>query len=197
MIRALPFLGAAVLAALLSAAALSALDRYAAYHSPLHGPGPGWTPRLQGLEDLREWRARRAAEALRRAELLRELTTERMVELGREIVHGRGLCFNCHRIGDVGTGEQGPNLEGVGAAAGSRRPGLSDVEYLAQSLYRPEAFVVPGFSPAMPPANGPPIGLDDLEIAMVIAYLQSLGGTPSIAPDTRLPYGADGTAPAD
>ena len=48
--------------------------------------------------------------------------------------------------------------------------------YFAQSMYEPTAFVVPGFPPAMPPVNQPPLGLTDQEILCVIAALQTLGG---------------------
>ena len=44
-----------------------------------------------------------------------------------------------------------------------------------QSIYDPNAFIVPGFNPGMPVINKPPIGLTDQEILAVIAYLQSLG----------------------
>ena len=54
---------------------------------------------------------------------------------------------------------------GVDARAKTRVPGLSDIEYFAQSMYEPTAFVVPGFPPAMPPVNLPPIGLNDQENA--------------------------------
>ena len=47
-------------------------------------------------------------------------------------------------------------------------------------MYEPTAFVVPGFPPAMPPMNQPPIGLTDQEILCVIAALQTLGGTPTV-----------------
>ncbi len=46
---------------------------------------------------------------------------------------------------------------------------------------------VPGFSPGMPTINKPPIGLTDKEILCVIAWLQSLGGTPSVTMQTKLP----------
>ncbi|MDA2926475.1 c-type cytochrome [Acidobacteria bacterium AH-259-G07] len=170
------------------------LEQHAAYHSPLYGAELEWTPRKQGLKDLREWAAQKAMEEARRAELLRNLNTEKMVVLGRDIVHGRGLCFNCHKIGEAGRGTQGPDLVDIGARAGNRVAGLSDVEYLAQSLYEPDAFTAPGFRPTMVPANGPPVGLDDLEILMVIAYLQSLGGTPTITPNTKLSYAAESAA---
>lgn len=164
------------------------LESFSAYRPPWSVEETRWTPRMDALRDLREWAARKAEEERKRAELLKSLTTERMVELGREIVHGRGLCLNCHSIGSVG-GSQGPSLDGVGQRSRHRVQGLSDIEYLAQSLYEPQAFVVPGYPPVMTPAHQPPIGLDDLEIRMVIAYLQSLGGTPTIAPETKLAAG--------
>lgn len=119
---------------------------------------------------------------------MRTLDTPKMVLLGKDIVHGRGLCFNCHHIASEGRGKVGPDLQDVGGRARTRVPGMSDVEYLAQSLYQPSAFVVPTFPQSMPPVNQPPIGLSDLEIRMVVAYLQSLGGTPTVKPDTKLPF---------
>lgn len=176
--------------ALLSVLGLAVtLERTWAYHPPLFGADSYPRPRLEALKDLEERRREKAEEAARRAELLANLTPEKMVELGREIVHGRGLCLNCHRVGTEGGGTQGPNLAGVGGRAGTRVAGLGDVEYLAQSLYEPGAYLVDGFVAAMTPANEAPIGLDDDEIRMVVAYLQSLGGTSTITPETRLPYG--------
>ena len=67
-------------------------------------------------------------------------------------------------------------------------PGLSDVEYFAQSMYEPDAFIVPGFNPGMPAINKPPIGLTDQEILCVIAYLQTLGGTPTVTLQTTHRY---------
>ncbi|MFQ5702173.1 MAG: c-type cytochrome [Acidobacteriota bacterium] len=170
------------------------LDRHMSYRPPLAGSEAIAVPRVQAVEDLARWRREKQKEAERLATLLASLDTEKMVQLGSEIVKEKGLCMNCHRIDGQGSGTQGPDLGGVGARAGSRVPGLSDVEYLAQSLYRPRAFVVEGFSPTMVPVNEPPIGLSDLEILMVVAYLQSLGGTPTVTPETVLPFGpgADG-----
>ena len=78
-----------------------------------------------------------------------DLTTADMVKVGREIMEGKGLCLTCHTIGKSGA-LRFPDLDGVAARAKSRVPGLSDVEYFAQSLYEPDAFVVPGFNPGMP-----------------------------------------------
>ena len=72
-----------------------------------------------------------------------------MVKVGREIMEGKGLCLTCHTIGKTGA-LRFPDLAGVDVRAKSRVPGLSDVEYFAQSMYEPDAFIVPGFPPAMP-----------------------------------------------
>ena len=116
-----------------------------------------------------------------------DMTTADMVKVGREIMEGKGLCLTCHTIGKTGA-LRFPDLAGIGAQAKSRVPGLSDVDYLAQSLYEPAAFVVPGFPPAMPPMNQPPIGLTDQEILCVIAALQTLGGTPTVTLKTTHQY---------
>ena len=116
-----------------------------------------------------------------------DMSTADMAKIGREIMEGKGICLTCHTIGKSGA-LRFPDLAGIGAKAGGRVPGLSDVEYLAQSLYEPFAFVVPGFPPAMPPVNQPPIGLTDQEILCVIAALQTLGGTPTVTLKTTHKY---------
>ena len=120
------------------------------------------------------------------------MSTAEMVKVGREIMEGKGICLTCHTIGKTGA-LRFPDLGGIGARAKDRVPGLSDVEYLAQSMYEPMAFVVPGFPPAMPPVNQPPIGLTDQEILAVIAALQTLGGTPTVTLETTHKY-YDGAA---
>ena len=127
-----------------------------------------------------------------------DLTTDQMVTVGREVMDTKGLCFTCHTIGRSGA-LRFPDLAGVDERAKTRVPGLSDVDYFAQSLYEPEAFIVPGFNPGMPVINRPPIGLTDQEILCVIAYLQSLGGTPTVTLQTShryyTPPAAPGAAP--
>jgi hypothetical protein len=122
------------------------------------------------------------------------LTTADMAKVGREIMEGKGLCLTCHTIGKTGA-LRFPDLAGVDVRAKSRVPGLSDVEYFAQSMYEPTAFVVAGFPPAMPPVNQPPIGLTDQEILCVIAYLQTLGGTPTVTLQTKHRYNSGAAAP--
>jgi hypothetical protein len=116
-----------------------------------------------------------------------DLTTADMVKIGSDIMAGKGLCSTCHTIGKTGA-LRFPDLEGVSVRAGTRIPGLSQVEYLAQSLYEPDKYIVPGFNPGMPVINKPPIGLTDQEILCVIAYLQTLGGTATVTLQTSHHY---------
>ena len=130
-----------------------------------------------------------------------DLTTEEMVEVGRGIAEGKGLCRTCHTIGQTGA-LRFPDFAGVAARAQTRVAGLSDIEYFAQSLYEPDSFIVPGCNPGMPAINRPPIGLTDQEILTVFAYLQSLGGTPTVTLQTshayyKAPPAPGGAPPAD
>jgi hypothetical protein len=124
-----------------------------------------------------------------------DLTTADMVKIGGELMVGKGLCLTCHTIGKTGA-LRFPDLEGIGTRAATQVPGLSDIEYLAQSMYEPEAFIVEGFNPGMPVINKPPIGMTDQEILCVIAYLQTLGGTPTVTLQTTHRYYGGGAAPA-
>lgn len=123
-----------------------------------------------------------------------DLTSADMAKVGRQIMESKGFCLTCHTIGKTGA-LRFPDLQGVDQRAKTRVAGLSDVEYFAQSMYEPNAFIVPGFPPAMPPINQPPIGLTDQEILCVIAYLQSLGGTPTVTLQTKHKYNSGAAAP--
>ncbi len=136
-----------------------------------------------------------------------DLTTAQMVTIGQQIMNGKGLCFTCHTLGQKEGPYRFPDLEGVDVRAKTREPGLSDVEYFAQAMYEPNAYIVPGFVPGMPTINKPPVGLTDQEILCVIAYLQTLGGTPTVTLQTKHHYtsgtatapaqpGAEGTPPS-
>ena len=119
-------------------------------------------------------------------EIPKDVSTEEMIEIGKGIAQGKGICLTCHSL------PRFPDLEGIGARAASRIPGLNDVQYLAQSLYEPDAYVVEGFNAGMPPINKAPIGLTDDEILTVIAYLQNLGGTASVTMETKHAYNGGG-----
>ena len=123
------------------------------------------------------------------------MSTADMAKVGREIMDTKGLCLTCHTIGKTGA-LRFPDLAGVDVRAKTRVPGLNDVEYFAQSLYEPTAYIVAGFPPAMPPMNKPPFSLTDQEILCVIAYLQSLGGTPTVTLQTKHHYNSGAAAPS-
>ena len=125
--------------------------------------------------------------------LKKEMTADELVKAGHEIMEGKGLCTTCHTFGKSGA-LRFPDLAGIGARAATRRPGLSDVDYLAQSIYDPNLYIVPGFNPGMPVINKPPIGLSDPEILAVIAYLQSLGGKPTVTMESKVWPLAEGGA---
>ena len=124
-----------------------------------------------------------------------DMTSAEMAKIGRGIMEGKGICLTCHTIGKTGA-LRFPDLAGVAVRAKTREPGLSDVEYFAQALYDPTAYVVAGFPPAMPPMNQPPFSLTDQDILCVIAALQSLGGTPTVTLQTTHHYSGKGAAPS-
>src|SRR3954451_1311575 len=124
-----------------------------------------------------------------------DLTSAEMAKVGRQIMETKGYCLTCHTIGKTGA-LRFPDLAGVDTRAKTRIAGLSDVEYFAQSIYEPSAFIVPGFNPGMPVINKPPIGLTDQEILCVIAYLQTLGGTPTVTLQTKHQFNAATPTPA-
>jgi cytochrome c2 len=126
-------------------------------------------------------------------EIRPDLTTEEMVEIGQEIVGGKGTCLTCHTIGSASGALRFPDLGNIGAVAGNRKPGMDNVQYLAESIYDPNAHIVEGFLSGMPVIHKPPISLNDDEILCVIAYLQRLGGTPTITMQTTHQF--TGTAP--
>src|SRR6476469_7206065 len=131
-----------------------------------------------------------------------DISTADMVTIGRQIMEAKGFCLTCHTIGKASGPYRFPDLAGVDSRAKGNqagrlhKPGMTDVDYFAESMYEPTAYVVEGFPPAMPPINKPPIGLNDQEILCVIAYLQSLGGTSTVTLQTKHHYNSGAAAPA-
>jgi cytochrome c2 len=123
-----------------------------------------------------------------------DMSQAEMAKTGREIMDGKGLCLTCHTIGKTTGPYRFPDLANVDVRAKARKPGYTDVDYFAESIYEPNAFIVPGFNPGMPTINKPPIGLTDQEILCVIAYLQTLGGTTTVTLQTKHAYNG-GPAP--
>jgi mono/diheme cytochrome c family protein len=95
-------------------------------------------------------------------------------ERGRSLFYAKG-CVTCHTRAGLearAIGEVGPDLTGLAARAGERRPGMSARAYVAESLRSPSAYVVPGYGAH---ARMPDLGLGDAEIASLVAFLL---GTP-------------------
>jgi len=116
-----------------------------------------------------------------------DITTEEMIAIGEEIAQGKGLCLTCHTVGESGS-LRFPDLAGIGSSCTTRIPEMSGLEYLAQSLYEPDIYIVPGFNPGMPMIAKPPIGLSDDEMLCVIAWLQSMGGEATVTLETEHSY---------
>jgi cytochrome c2 len=91
-------------------------------------------------------------------------------------------CKQCHKLGESG---RAPDLSTVGGAARGRaaeraaktgKP-YSDVDYLVESLCKPGDYLVEGFGNIMPPQGK---ALTGGQMLAVVAYLQNLGGEPSV-----------------
>jgi sulfur oxidation c-type cytochrome SoxX len=83
-------------------------------------------------------------------------------------------CAGCHQFKPAGsTGNIGPSLDELASAAGNREPGTSAEEYIRQSLTDPGAFLVEGYSNAMPSFEG---RLTDQQIQALVDYLVQNGG---------------------
>jgi cytochrome c oxidase subunit 2 len=98
------------------------------------------------------------------------------VELGRQLLEsGRYPCATCHTLTSLGwTGNQGPNLDGIGTRAETRIAGTSAHDYLHDSIRNPTHYVVPGFQPLMPQFNDEPNEpnfMPETDLEPIIAYL--------------------------
>ena len=115
------------------------------------------------------------------------MTMDQFIALGGTIFNGKGTCTLCHNA--MG---RAPMLDKVGAVAeermkDARYKGAAKTvqEYLHESLVKPSAFVVSGFGKSgtndtespMPDVSGGGFGLNEAELAAVIAYLQDSSGS--------------------
>jgi mono/diheme cytochrome c family protein len=98
---------------------------------------------------------------------------------GEQITTAQG-CVACHILAPTGphwlANEQEPGV-GTRAAARITDPGYTGAaetpeQYLFESIVRPEAYLVPGFTDLMPHTYGST--LSDQDLADLIAYLQTL-----------------------
>ena len=117
---------------------------------------------------------------------LSAMTMDQFISLGEKIYNGKGTCTLCHN--SMG---RAPMLDTIGAKAEEhmKSPTYKGTaktveEYIHEGLVKPSAYVVAGFGKAgsndtespMPDVTGGGIGLNEAEVAAVIAYLQSWSG---------------------
>jgi cytochrome c2 len=120
----------------------------------------------------------------KKQEISASLTPSELAQIGQTIVRQRG-CLACHTIepgaGVKGAG-RGPNFAGIAARRAQGVKGGPDklVDYLAQALYEPGAYLVEGYADIMPPSISAPANLSYEEAVAVIAYLQSFGKAPTV-----------------
>lgn len=136
----------------------------------------------------------------RTQEISAALTPAELAQVGQTIVRQRG-CLACHTIepgAGVKGGGRGPNLSGIATRRAQGVKGGPDnlVDYLAQALYEPSAYLVEGYANIMPPSISAPANLGYEEAVAVIAYLQSLGRTPTVkVGDVPKPAGVKSASP--
>jgi len=137
---------------------------------------------------------------------VKAMSPRAFVALGKTIFYGKGSCSLCHN-----SRGRAPLLEDVGIRAALRisEPGYrggakSAQAYIFESILRPSAYVVKGFgvpdnkggevSP-MPAVMGTEIGLSEVEVKAVTAYLEWVSGLEvTVTPETPLDYGGKNTS---
>ncbi len=115
------------------------------------------------------------------------MTMDKYIALGGNIYEGKGTCTLCHNE----LGGRAPVLNDVAAVAVERisspdyqGDASTAEEYISESMTAPSTFVVTGFGKAgtndsespMPDVTSGGIGLSEIEINAVVAYLQDLAG---------------------
>ena len=127
-----------------------------------------------------------------------------MIALGESLFSGKGTCTLCHN--DLGRAPDLLNLdlaeEFAARLEDPKYGGPKDVEsYIRESMVMPSAYVVAGYgkkgtndtqSP-MPVVNKPPIGLNDVEMNALIAFLMDRAG---LEPTVPLPAADEAPPPA-
>lgn len=137
------------------------------------------------------------------------MTMDQFIALGEKTFNGKGTCTLCHnKMG------RAPMLDVVGAHAvermkDARYKGAAKTveEYIHESMVKPSAFVVAGFGKSgsndtespMPDVTGGGIGLNEAEVAAVIAYLQDSSGSEVTVEIPQMEAPAEGAdaAPAE
>ena len=128
------------------------------------------------------------------------LTMETYIAMGETLFKGKGTCTLCHnnlgRAPDIlAVNMEQTALERI-SAADYQGEAKDSEHYFHESMVAPGKYVVPGYGKAgepspMPKVNKAPIGLTEVEMGAIIAFLQAKdGGDPTIALPTDTPAAA-------
>ena len=99
---------------------------------------------------------------------------------GEALAQSKG-CVACHTVnGSPGVGPTWKGLQGKTQTLADGSTVLADEAYLRRAIREPQAQVVKGFPPIMPAA-----ALSDEELAALVAYIQSLGGSAPAVPEQK------------
>lgn len=100
-------------------------------------------------------------------------TGDELVEQGRQLAQNQG-CLSCHSIdGSPNVGPTWKDLYGKTETLVDGSTIIVDEDYLKESIINPNATVVQGFSPIMPPYE-----LKDEELDALIAYTRTVTSKP-------------------
>lgn len=129
------------------------------------------------------------------------LTMETYIAMGETLFKGKGTCTLCHNNLGRAPDILALNMEDTAAerisAADYQGEAKDSEHYFHESMVAPSKYVVPGYGKAgepspMPAINKAPIGLTEIEIGAIIAFIQAKdGGDPTIALPTEAPFVAD------
>jgi len=96
-------------------------------------------------------------------------TGDGLAARGRDLAQARG-CLGCHSVdGSPGVGPTWKGLYGKTETLADGATVVADADYLKQSIVKPQAMIVKGYSPLMQPYN-----LSGEELDALIAYTRDL-----------------------
>jgi len=106
-------------------------------------------------------------------------SSDPLVEKGRKVAQNKG-CLACHSLD--GSSSLGPSWKGMYGKTETLADGSTvvvDDDYIIESIREPNAKLVAGYAPVMPPAQ-----LTDEEMAALLAFARSGGSTESNGHET-------------
>jgi mono/diheme cytochrome c family protein len=116
-------------------------------------------------------------------EIKEGISQEELLEIGEEILFGKGQCMVCHPYKPE-AGMRSPAIAAIGGAIAERTKSMdiSDEEFIFQALVDTKAYIPEGYAPIMPPSQKL---LNEGELIAVAAFLQSKGAEVTISyPDS-------------